>query len=63
MERQWRRRRGWNFDGFGGNNWDESSSSSSSDSAFAFNRVIQILADGLGDADMEKVPMKLTLVC
>ncbi|TQD80337.1 hypothetical protein C1H46_034093 [Malus baccata] len=62
MGRQWSRRRGWNFDGFGGNSWDESSSSSSSDPAFAFKRVIRILADGLGDANMEKVPMRLTSV-
>ncbi|KAM0962663.1 hypothetical protein ACFX1X_022139 [Malus domestica] len=72
---------GWNFDRFGGNSWDESSSSSPSDPAFdfvyevmcwialsncvhfAFKRVIQIVADGLGDTDREKVPMRLTSVC
>ncbi|TQE06564.1 hypothetical protein C1H46_007806 [Malus baccata] len=72
---------GWNFDRFGGNSWDESSSSSPSDPAFdfvyevmcwialsncvhfAFKRVIRILADGLGDAHREKVPMRLTSVC
>ncbi|KAM2888600.1 hypothetical protein FF1_012304 [Malus domestica] len=69
---------GWNFDRFGGNSWDEPSSSSPSDPAFdfvyevmcwialsncvhfAFKRVIRILADGLGDAHREKVPMRLT---
>lgn len=72
---------GWNFDRFGGHNWDESSSSSPSDPAFdfvyevmcwialsncvhfAFKRVIRIVADGLGDAERAKVPMRLTSVC
>ncbi|PQQ21448.1 uncharacterized protein Pyn_04615 [Prunus yedoensis var. nudiflora] len=72
---------GWNFDRFGGHNWDESSSSSPSDPAFdfvyevmcwialsncvhfAFKRVIRIVADGLGDEERAKVPMRLTSVC
>ncbi|XP_040993523.1 uncharacterized protein LOC121240120 [Juglans microcarpa x Juglans regia] len=30
---------------------------------FAFKRIVQILADGIGDAEREKVPMRLTSVC
>ncbi|XP_062108659.1 uncharacterized protein LOC133819418 [Humulus lupulus] len=72
---------GWNFDKFGGHNWDESWSSSPSDPAFDFvyeviswivlsncvhfalQKVFRIVADGIGDADREKVPMRLTSVC
>lgn len=71
--------RGWNFGGFGGHNWDESSSSSSSSPSdpafdfvyeviswialsncvhFAFKKVFRV-----GDAEREKVPMRLTSVC
>lgn len=73
--------RGWNFDGFGGHSWDDSSPSSSSDPAFdfvyeviswialsncvhfAFKKVFRIVADGIGDAEREKVPITLTPVC
>ncbi|EXC23292.1 hypothetical protein L484_005241 [Morus notabilis] len=73
--------RGWNFDRFGGHNWDESSSSYPSDPAFdfvyeviswialsncvhfAFKKVARIVAGGIGDAEREKVPMRLTSVC
>ncbi|KAF4346317.1 hypothetical protein CsatB_025824 [Cannabis sativa] len=72
---------GWNFDRYGGHNWDESWSSSPSDPAFdfvyeviswivlsncvhfAFQKVFRIAADGIGDADREKVPLRLTSVC
>ncbi|KAL5541321.1 hypothetical protein UlMin_044581 [Ulmus minor] len=72
--------RGWNSDGFGWHNWDESSSSSPSDPAFdfvyevvswialsncvhfAFKRVIRTVTDGIGDAEREKVPLRLTSV-
>ncbi|KAJ9181875.1 hypothetical protein P3X46_005922 [Hevea brasiliensis] len=77
----WGGGRGWNFDRFGGQNWDESSWSSSSEFAygfvyeviywialstcvhFAFEKVVRIMADGIGDAEREKVPMRLTSVC
>ncbi|XP_021692911.2 uncharacterized protein LOC110673967 [Hevea brasiliensis] len=77
----WGGGRGWNFDRFGGQNWDESSWSSSSEFAygfvyeviywialstctqFAFEKVVRIMTDGIGDAEREKVPMRLTSVC
>lgn len=74
--------RGCNFGGFGGHDWnEESSSSSSSDPAlnfvyevicwialsncvhFAFKKLVRIVAGGIGDAEREKVPMRLTSIC
>ncbi|XP_004296871.1 PREDICTED: uncharacterized protein LOC101293577 [Fragaria vesca subsp. vesca] len=71
---------GWNFDRFGGNSWDDSSSSRSDPAIdffyevmgwialsncvhFAFKRMVRIVADGLGDEEREKVPMRLASVC
>ncbi|KAK9933854.1 hypothetical protein M0R45_021028 [Rubus argutus] len=71
---------GWNFDRFGGHNWDDSSASRSDPAFdfvyevigwialsncvhFAFKRFIRIVADGLGDAERDKVPMRLASVC
>ncbi|KAG8636560.1 hypothetical protein MANES_15G009801v8 [Manihot esculenta] len=77
----WGGGRGWNFDRFGGQNWDEWSWSSSSEFAygfiyeviywialstcthFAFEKVVRIMADGIDDAEGEKVPMRLASVC
>lgn len=71
--------RGWNFGGFGGgHNWDESSSSDpaydfvyevicwialSNCVHFAFNKVVRIVADGIGDAERQKVSFRLTSMC
>jgi hypothetical protein len=71
--------RGWNFGGFGGHYWDSSSSSSdpafdfvyeviywialSNCVHFAFKRIVRIVADGIGDAEREKVPMRLSSIC
>lgn len=73
--------KGWNFGGFGGHNWNEESSSSSSDPTlnfvyevicwialsncvhFAFKKLVRIVAGGIGDAEREKVPMRLTSIC
>ncbi|CAN4104475.1 unnamed protein product [Withania somnifera] len=62
---------GWNFDGFGGPNWEESSSFSdpafdfvyelmcwaalSNCLHFAFKKVVRIVADGFSDSAREKV--------
>lgn len=70
---------GWNSDGFEGHSWDESSSSSdpaldfvyevicwialSNCVHFAFKKMVRIMADGIGDAEREKVPMRLTSIC
>ncbi|KAG6664245.1 hypothetical protein I3843_02G066100 [Carya illinoinensis] len=69
--------RGWNFDGFGGHNWDGSSSDPAFNFVyeviywivlsncvhFAFKKIVRIAGDGMGDAAREKVPMRLTSVC
>ncbi|CAN4103172.1 unnamed protein product [Withania somnifera] len=63
--------RGWNFDGFGGANWEESSSFSdpafdfvyelmcwaalSNCLHFAFKKVVRIVADGFSDPARDKV--------
>ncbi|KAJ4722116.1 ATP-dependent RNA helicase A-like [Melia azedarach] len=68
---------GWNFDGFGGQNWDESSRWFSND--FAFDFVYEVIywialsncvhfafkkvARIMADADRDKGPMRLTSVC
>ncbi|KAK0608447.1 hypothetical protein LWI29_030721 [Acer saccharum] len=65
--------RGWNFDGFGGQNWDEPSN------AFAFGFVYEViywialsncvhfafkkLVRGVTDTDRDKVPIRLTPIC
>ncbi|XP_050215848.1 uncharacterized protein LOC126666956 [Mercurialis annua] len=70
--------RGWNFDRFGGQNWDESSSWSSS-SKFAYGFVYEVIywialsnclhfafekvSRFMADGEREKVPMRLTSVC
>lgn len=70
--------RGWNFDSFGGENWDEPSYSGfafdfvyevlgwialSNCVHFAFKKVIRIVAGGIVDADREKAPIRLSSVC
>jgi len=64
---------------FGGHYWDSSSSSSdpafdfvyeviywialSNCVHFAFKKIVRIVADGIGDAEREKIPMRLSSIC
>ncbi|KAH7573523.1 hypothetical protein ACOSP7_007255 [Xanthoceras sorbifolium] len=70
--------RGWNFDGFGGQNWDESSQWWSSN-GFAFGFVYEVIywialsncvhfafkkmVRIVTDTDRDKVPIRLTPIC